>query len=100
MKWNVHIAIPAQNQLLSIKDTRIREQIRKRIRALADNPDQQGKTLDEDLHGYRSVRAVGQRYRVIYKIKEDEILVLVVMLGIRKEGDKKDVYALAKKLAR
>jgi hypothetical protein len=33
-------------------------------------------------------------------VYENEVLVLVVMLGIRKEGDKKDVYALAKKLER
>jgi mRNA interferase RelE/StbE len=86
--------------LLSIKDSRIRSQILKRIDTLENNPEQRGKPLDEDLYGYRSIRAVGQRYRVIYKVYENEVLVLVVMLGIRKEGDKKDVYALAKKLER
>jgi hypothetical protein len=43
---------------------------------------------------------VGQRYRIIYKLQDTEILVAVVCIGIRKEGDKKDVYEVAKKLAR
>jgi mRNA interferase RelE/StbE len=100
MKWNVRLSIPAENQWLGIKDSRIREQIRRRIRSLEDNPEQQGKPLGEELYGYRSVKAVGQRYRVIYKLNDIEVLVLVVMVGIRKDGDKKDVYMLAKKLAR
>jgi len=46
------------------------------------------------------VRAAGQRYRIIYTVEEDRVLVLVVYVGIRKEGDKNDVYAIAKKLLR
>lgn len=44
--------------------------------------------------------ADGQRYRIIYKVEDERVMVLVVALGIRKEGDKKDVYNLAKKLIR
>jgi mRNA interferase RelE/StbE len=44
------------------------------------------------------VRAVGHRYRIIYGIREDEVLVHVLALGIRKEGDRKDIYQLARKL--
>lgn len=98
MKWNVRLGDAAREQLLSIKDIRIREQIRKRIRALIDDPEQQGKSLGEDLSGYRSVRVVKARYRILYKIEEDEVVVLVVTIGIRREGSKKDAYALAKKL--
>jgi len=46
------------------------------------------------------VRAVGQRYRIIYRVEDERVTVLVVALGIRKQGDKKDVYELAKKLLR
>jgi mRNA interferase RelE/StbE len=52
------------------------------------------------LEGYRSLRAVGQRYRIIYKVEATKVIVTVVTVGIRKDGDKADVYALAKKLAR
>jgi mRNA interferase RelE/StbE len=51
------------------------------------------------LEGYRSVRAVGRRYRIIYKLEEEQVVVVVVTIGIRKDGDKKDAYELAKKLA-
>jgi len=32
-------------------------------------------------------------------MEAERVVVIVVALGIRKEGDKKDVYELAKKLA-
>jgi mRNA interferase RelE/StbE len=42
---------------------------------------------------------MGQRYRIIYRVEEERVLVEVVCLGLRKESDKKvDVYALAEKL--
>ncbi len=63
-------------------------------------PEKQGKPLSDELAGYRSIRAVGQRYRILYKLEEEQVIVAVVALGIRKAGDKKDVYELAKKLAR
>ncbi len=84
----------------NIKDTRIKTQISKRIDALADNPEEQGKSLNDDLIDLRSVKTVKERYRIIFKVEKDKIVVLIVMVGIRKEGDKKDVYALTQKLAR
>ena len=58
----------------------------------------QGKPLLGELDGYYNVRAVGQRYRILYTIQQTEVTVIVVGLGIRKDGTKQDVYALAKKL--
>ena len=63
-------------------------------------PEKQGKPMSDALTGFRSVRAVGQRYRVIYQVQEKAVVVLVVTLGLRKEGDKQDVYAVAESLAR
>lgn len=98
-QWTVGIANEAKGQLAAIRDSRILQNISKRIDRLQFEPDKQGKPLNDTLSGYHSVRAVGQRYRIIYKIEEDQVLVLVVTVGIRKEGDKKDAYALAKRLA-
>ena|SRR5437762_14249847 len=100
MRWKIKLTLPALKQLAAIRDTRIRESISRRINALENNPEGQGKPLAAELAGYRSIRAVGQRYRILYKLEEERIIVLVVALGIRKAGDKKDVYELAKKLAR
>jgi mRNA interferase RelE/StbE len=84
----------------AIQDRRVRDKIRDRIDGIAEEPEKQGKPLTGELTGYRSLRAVGQRYRVIYRIEEGKVLVLVMDLGIRKEGSGKDIYMLAQKLLR
>ncbi|TKB74249.1 MAG: type II toxin-antitoxin system YoeB family toxin [Nitrospira sp.] len=86
--------------LETIQDRRIREKIRDRIDGLAEEPEKQGKPLTGELTGSRSFRAVGQRYRIIYRIDEGKVLVLVPALGILKEGSGKDIYMLARKLLR
>ena len=100
MKWRIKLTIPALRQLEAIKDTRIKESIGRRINALGNDPEKQGKPLAEELAGYRSIRAIGQRYRILYRLEAEQVVVLVVTIGLRKEGDKADAYALAKKLAR
>ncbi len=99
-EWRIIILPIAEKQLTAIKDTRIRESISKRIDGLRNEPEKQGKPIIGELEGYRSIRAVGQRFRILYKITEETVVVSIVALGIRKEGDKADVYALAKKLMR
>ncbi len=86
--------------LEAIQDRRVRDKIRDRIDGIAEEPEKQGKPLTGELTGYRSLRAVGQRYRIIYRIEEGKVLVLVMDLGIRKEGSGKDIYMLAQKLLR
>ena len=86
--------------LETIQDRRVRDKIRDRIDGLAQEPEKQGKSLTGELTGYRSLRAVGQRYRIIYRIEEGKVLVLVMALGVRKEGSGKDIYVLAQKLLR
>jgi len=100
MRWQVIILPVAEQLLAAIRDTRIRQSINKRISRLENDPEKLGKPLSDELAGYRSIRAIGQRYRIIYKVEEERVVVVVVALGTRKEGDKKDVYELAKRLAR
>ncbi len=100
MRWKIKLTLPALKQLAAIRDTRVREGISRRINALENDPERQGKPLSDELTGYYSIRAVGQRYRILYKLEAERVIVVVVALGIRKQGDKKDVYELAKKLAR
>ena len=100
MKYRIEITPTALSILKNIKDRRINKAIQERIEKLIDNPDKQGKELRGELRGYRCVRAVGQRYRISYRIKDSAIIVLVVAVGLRKEGDKKDVYKLAQKMIR
>lgn len=100
MRWQVGLTLHARVMLEAIQDRRVRDKIRERIDGLAEEPEKQGKPLTGELTGYRSLRAVGQRYRIIYRIEEGKVLVLVMALGIRKEGSGKDIYVLAQKLLR
>jgi mRNA interferase RelE/StbE len=100
VRWQVGLTPHARVMLEAIQDRRVRDKIRDRIDGLAEEPEKQGKPLTGELTGYRSLRAVGQRYRVIYRIEEGKVLVLVMALGIRKEGSGKDIYVLAQKLLR
>ena len=79
-------------------DSKTQSVIIKRIGELSKAPLQLGKPLKGPLAGLRTIRAAGQRYRIIYKVIEDDIVVIVINVGIRKEGAKKDIYALMKKL--
>ena len=98
--WNVSILPRAKKHLATIRDRRVQEGLKNSLRRLEYEPEKQGKPLSDELTGYRSIRAVGQRYRILYKLEEEKVIVVVVALGMRKQGDKKDVYELAKKLAR
>jgi mRNA interferase RelE/StbE len=78
----------------------IQDAIRKRIRELVTDPEKQGKPLLGPLQGFRCVRAFHQRYRILYRVDRTAVVVMVVALGIRKEGDRQDIYTLAQKILR
>lgn len=80
-----------------IPGRRTRRKIVDRIEALSTDPEKQGKSLVRTLRGFRSVHAAG-RYRIVYKIEGGAVVVYAVAAGIRKQGDKKDVYTIVKKL--
>ena len=100
MKWQILLTPTALKLLSDISDRRIREKIGSVIDRLAEDPEKQGKALLGELAGFRSIRAVGQRYRIIYQIRGNDIVVVIVAVGIRRDGAKDDIYNLAKKLFR
>jgi mRNA interferase RelE/StbE len=97
--YEIRFTPTAMQMLRDIKDQRIQKQIAETVKRLAHDPDKQGKPLYDALLGYRSLRVVGQRYRVVYAITQPTTVV-VVAIGIRKEGDKRDVYNLATRIVR
>jgi len=94
--YNIKITQIAADNIQNI-DAKTRDQIISKISKLKEEPLLLGKSLKGPLKEFRSVRAAGQRYRIIYKVLENEIIVIVVAVGIRKAGDKKDIYELMKK---
>ena len=100
MSWRINITPTAMRMLTGITDRRIREKIVAVIDRLAEEPEKQGKAMLGELAGFRSIRAVGQRYRIVYTVKGEEIVVIVVAVGIRRDGARDDIYNLTKKLLR
>lgn len=84
----------------AIPDRRTRGQIVARVEELAKTPEALGKPLTGELTGYRAVRAAAQRYPIIYRVERRLVTILVVAVGRRKEGDRKDIYELARRLLR
>lgn len=68
------------------------------IKKLADEPNKRGKPLADQLAGLRSIRAAGQRFRIVYGVNEGQVTVLVVGVGLRKQGDRSDIYSKLQRL--
>ena len=98
MAFQIEITPTAFESLEAVIDKRTRGAIVRRIDALMEEPEKLGKPLRGLLAGFMSTRAAGQRYRIVYRVDNDRKRVLVYMVGIRKEGNRKDVYALAERL--
>jgi mRNA interferase RelE/StbE len=94
--YKIKLTIIAAENIKKL-DSRTQSQIVNKIESLKEEPLLLGKPLKGPLKEYRSIRATGQRYRIIYKVIEKEIIVIIIAVGIRKEGDKKDIYELMKK---
>jgi mRNA interferase RelE/StbE len=98
MTYQIEITPTALEALEAITDRRTRSAVIRRIDGLVDEPEKLGKPLRGLLAGFMSTRAAGQRYRVVYRVSEEKKQVVVYMVGIRKEGSHRDVYALAEHL--
>jgi mRNA interferase RelE/StbE len=98
VKWNP----TALAALRRIGSRTVQQKIIAKVDDLAASGDPKGlgKPLQDELRGM--FRISFGRYRIIYQIKSNGqiITVIVVMVGIRKHGDKIDVYELATKLQR
>lgn len=96
-KFQIILAAEARADLLAVGDLKTRKALAGRIDDLAVEPLKQGKPLTGDLKHYRSVRAAGQRYRIIYQVAVTAGQVVVAVIGIRQAGSKRDAYAVAEK---
>ena len=63
-------------------DPSIKRIIKKAIESLAVNP-AKGKALAYDLAGLHSLRTTD--YRIIYRVREKQIIIIVIAVGHRKE---------------
>ena len=98
MNYKITLTDEAKAYLISLDD-RTKTAIGRKIEHLKESPDKIGKALSGSLVGYRSIHAAG-RYRIVYEVKVKTVAVIVIGMGIRKEGSKIDVYETLKKLLR
>ena len=97
MKYEILITDTCIALIEKIPDKKIQRTILSRIEGLSDEPDKQGKMLVKELSGFRSIHAAG-RYRIIYKVDKQTVIINILAVGIRKQGDKKDIYKITRKL--
>ena len=98
---------PAKEKLAELPP-KIRRAILEKTAALANtDPTRAHKPLTGPLSGYYSIKV--SRYRAVYTVLEEQLAngdvlvfvrVVVVAVGMRKDGDKRDVYRLAERLVR
>lgn len=97
MTYRVEITQLCLSFIQKISDRRVQSTIISRIETLKTDPEKQGKALVKKLAEFRSIHVAGG-CRVVYKIDQNSHSVWVVAAGIRKEGDQKDIYRIAKRL--
>lgn len=90
--YEIQFTDEAKMRLLKLEKP-TQQAILRKIKLLETEPEKRGKALQGILSGLRSIRAAGQRYRIIYKIESEKIVVIVIAIGIRKEGGKEDIYS-------
>jgi len=94
--YNIKLTKIAAENIKNI-ESKTQKQILNKIETLTQEPLLLGKPLKGPLKEFRSIRTAGQRYRIIYKVLEHEIIFIIIAVGIRKDGDKKDIYELMRK---
>lgn len=83
MVWAVTLAPPARKALRAIRDPRLRGRIVKALQGLEADPHPAGVRRLVGQEGLMRLR-VGD-WRILYEVREREVLVLVVRIGPRGE---------------
>ena len=84
-KYSIKYTKEAKKKIEKL-DKSIRLVIKKTIESLSSNP-YKGKPLSHELAGLYSLRT--SDYRIIYRIKEKQLIIIVVTIGHRREIYKK-----------
>jgi mRNA-degrading endonuclease RelE of RelBE toxin-antitoxin system len=101
MTWQVYLTPTARRLLHQIRtgDAAGYTKILQKVQGLRNSPEKQGRALLGPLKGLRRIVAAS-RYRVIYKVPQDAVVVHVLAVGARKKRDTRDIYEIAQKLLR
>ena len=81
-KFRVSIKPSAKKELIAVTTKKDRQRIVRRIQSLSDNPRPPG---CQKLSGYDRYRIRQGDYRIVYEIRDFEVLVIVVKIGHRRD---------------
>jgi mRNA interferase RelE/StbE len=101
-RYRIYIAEAAQKELKKLGPAAAKEIVTHIQKKLGDDPQVFGRPLTGDLGGYYRLRVSG--YRVVYRVIESDVWVLVLAAGKREEGNVDNIYewltgdALARRL--
>ena len=98
-EYHVVITAEAAGMIARISDLRIQGQAVDKLKGLAAFPESQGRALTKDLAGLRRITVAG-RYRAVYRVSRMSREVHVLAVGVRREGDRDDVYRLMARMMR
>jgi len=98
--YEVHYTDEAEAMLARIQDRRVQRKLADLSDSLGQDPEARGKALLRDLFGFRSLRAIVQRYRIVYMVDNSNLQVVIIGIGIRKEGDRDDIYERVRRVVR
>lgn len=89
-RFSVYFAAAVRKELKKLGQSAAAEILAQIDKKLTTDPSSYGDPLHADLAGYFKLRVSG--YRVVYKVIEDRIWVLVVAVGKRNEGNVDNIY--------
>lgn len=98
-EYKVVISAEAAEMIAGISDLRIRGQAVAKLKGLAASPESQGRALTDELAGLRRITVAG-RYRAVYRTLRMRREVHVLAVGVRREGDRDDIYRLMARMMR
>ena len=81
-KYRVLIKRSAKKELLAVSTKSDRQRIVKRIQALAEDPRPPG---CQKLSGYDRYRLRQHQYRIVYEVRDAEVVVNVIRIGHRRD---------------
>jgi len=88
MAWRVELSEDAERDFAAL-DGSLRKLVRNKLAKLEENPnigEELHKRAGCDLRGYYKLYFNGTRYRIVYRIENDILLVLIIGIGQRAHG--------------
>ncbi|PHM27810.1 type II toxin-antitoxin system RelE family toxin [Xenorhabdus innexi] len=85
MKFNIEFDERALKEWQKL-DSTIREQFKKKLRKLQDNPYIESARLHGDLEGCFKIKLRSSGYRLVYQVIDDEIVIWVIAVGKREDA--------------